>query len=178
MAKLSLITAFLCAVILGSANAFLNGSSPLRKSSSLHMTVLTAANGKKVDVKEGSSLKAACNKLGVKPKYSCQKWVGGTSVLYLVPWICEFVFVLFHSWSNQVFPLYLYIGATAGHAPFRSEARGSKLVSEKCLLCRNWKVFRRRDCLSNKQYCCNGDMTFFCLQRWILLVWNTIVWDG
>lgn len=73
MAKLPVITAFLCAIILGSANAFLNGSSPLRKSSSLHMTVLTAANGKKVDVKEGSSLKAACNKLGVKPKYSCQK---------------------------------------------------------------------------------------------------------
>eukprot|EP01082_Thalassiosira_pseudonana_P012963 g12690.t1 g12690 contig6:2431820-2432411(+) len=40
--------------------------------SSLHMTILTA-NGKKIDVKEGTPLKAACAKLGVKPKYSCQK---------------------------------------------------------------------------------------------------------
>ncbi|KAL7537713.1 hypothetical protein ACHAXR_010408 [Thalassiosira sp. AJA248-18] len=76
MMKLSLIAAFLCAIVLGSAQAFLasnNGSSSaLRKSSSLHMTVLTA-NGKKIDIKEGTPLKAACAKLGVKPKYSCKK---------------------------------------------------------------------------------------------------------
>lgn len=37
------------------------------------MTVLTAPNGKKVDIKEGTPLKAACAKLGVKPKYSCKR---------------------------------------------------------------------------------------------------------
>ena len=36
------------------------------------MTVLTA-NGKKVDIKEGTPMKAACAKLGVKPKYSCKR---------------------------------------------------------------------------------------------------------
>mmetsp|Transcript_6848 Transcript_6848/g.10296 ORF Transcript_6848/g.10296 Transcript_6848/m.10296 type:complete len:118 (-) Transcript_6848:409-762(-) len=78
MTRLSLFAALLCAVILGSAQAFIpsnNGSSPstLRKSSSLHMTVLTSTSGKKVDVKEGTPMKAACAKLGVKPKYSCKR---------------------------------------------------------------------------------------------------------
>ena len=42
------------------------------RSSALSMTVL-AYNGKKVDIKEGTPLKNACAKLGVKPKYSCKK---------------------------------------------------------------------------------------------------------
>jgi len=73
MSKLSLIAAILCAVILGSTHAFVSSGKNLGKSSSLHMTVLTSASGKKIDVKEGTPLKAACAKLGVKPKYSCQK---------------------------------------------------------------------------------------------------------
>mmetsp|Transcript_6365 Transcript_6365/g.15844 ORF Transcript_6365/g.15844 Transcript_6365/m.15844 type:complete len:117 (+) Transcript_6365:243-593(+) len=77
MSKFSLITGLLCAAIIASAQAFIcsnnaNVPSALLRSSSLHMTVLTA-NGKKVDVKEGTPMKAACAKLGVKPKYSCKK---------------------------------------------------------------------------------------------------------
>ena len=41
-------------------------------SSSLRMTVLTS-NGKKIDIPEGTPLKTACEKLGVKPKYSCKR---------------------------------------------------------------------------------------------------------
>eukprot|EP00584_Thalassiosira_punctigera_P007017 CAMPEP_0172531734 /NCGR_PEP_ID=MMETSP1067-20121228/5008_1 /TAXON_ID=265564 ORGANISM="Thalassiosira punctigera, Strain Tpunct2005C2" /NCGR_SAMPLE_ID=MMETSP1067 /ASSEMBLY_ACC=CAM_ASM_000444 /LENGTH=115 /DNA_ID=CAMNT_0013316137 /DNA_START=134 /DNA_END=481 /DNA_ORIENTATION=+ len=76
MTKLSLITALLCAVVLGATRAFVNnGASPstLRRSGSLRMTVLTSASGKKVDVKEGTPLKNAVAKLGVKPKYSCKR---------------------------------------------------------------------------------------------------------
>ena len=43
-----------------------------QSSSALSMTVLTY-KGKKVDVKEGTPLKNACSRLGVKPKYSCKK---------------------------------------------------------------------------------------------------------
>ena len=71
MMKLSLISIFLCAII-GSTNAFLASNNNPRVQSSLHMTVLTA-NGKKVDIKEGTPMKAACAKLGVKPKYSCKR---------------------------------------------------------------------------------------------------------
>ena len=69
---------FLAAIICGSinfTNAFFthNSSNVARKSSSqLQMTILSA-NGKKADFKEGSPLKNACAKLGVKPKYSCKK---------------------------------------------------------------------------------------------------------
>ena len=80
MLKISLITTLLCAIILvgSTTNAFLalsNKNNVVHKSSNscLHMTVLTSASGKKIDIKEGTPLKAACAKLGVKPKYSCQK---------------------------------------------------------------------------------------------------------
>ena len=72
MSKLSLIAVFVCAMIFGSANAFV-ASNNGRRSSSLHMTVLTSTAGKKIDVKEGTPLKAACAKLGVKPKFSCKR---------------------------------------------------------------------------------------------------------
>ena len=73
MMKISLISALLCAII-GYSHAFLASTSNnnARVQSSLHMTVLTA-NGKKIDIREGTPLKAACAKLGVKPKYSCKK---------------------------------------------------------------------------------------------------------
>mmetsp|Transcript_12407 Transcript_12407/g.26397 ORF Transcript_12407/g.26397 Transcript_12407/m.26397 type:complete len:112 (+) Transcript_12407:132-467(+) len=72
MTKLCVLIAVLCVVLLGSTQAFVPSNNVVRKSSSLHMTVLTA-NGKKIDAKEGSPLKAACAKLGVKPKYSCKR---------------------------------------------------------------------------------------------------------
>mmetsp|Transcript_19801 Transcript_19801/g.41247 ORF Transcript_19801/g.41247 Transcript_19801/m.41247 type:complete len:115 (+) Transcript_19801:176-520(+) len=75
MKRPSGFTALLCSVMfLSSTLAFVqtNNGAILPKSTPLHMTVLTA-NGKKIDFKEGSSLSAACAKLGVKPKYSCKK---------------------------------------------------------------------------------------------------------
>jgi len=77
MSNFCLRTALLCAIILIGANAFLtsqsqNNAAIHRSNSSLHMTVLTA-NGKKIDAKEGTPLKNAVAKLGVKPKYSCKK---------------------------------------------------------------------------------------------------------
>lgn len=43
-----------------------------RTDSSLQMTVLTSGS-KKIDIPEGTPLKDACAKLGVKPKYSCKR---------------------------------------------------------------------------------------------------------
>ena len=60
-------------------------------SSCLLMTILTH-NGKKMDFKEGSSLQAACAKLGVKPKYSCKKWERWRSCV--VNWIMEQICIL------------------------------------------------------------------------------------
>jgi hypothetical protein len=67
------LAAIICGVI-SSVNAFFTSFNHVtaRKSSQLQMTLLTA-NGKKAEFKEGSSLQAACAKLGVKPKYSCKK---------------------------------------------------------------------------------------------------------
>jgi hypothetical protein len=81
MSKFSLISALLLLTALfGSTHAFLNDAQ--RRSSSrsssrsslspLRMTVLTS-NGKKIDIPEGTPLKTACEKLGVKPKYSCKR---------------------------------------------------------------------------------------------------------
>lgn len=55
--------------------AFTSVSKPVFSTSAtqLQMTVLSNAAGKKVDVKEGTPLKNAVSKLGVKPKYSCKK---------------------------------------------------------------------------------------------------------
>ncbi|KAL3817364.1 hypothetical protein ACHAXA_004490 [Cyclostephanos tholiformis] len=47
-------------------------SSSCSRTTHLRMTVLTS-NGKKIDVPEGTPLKTACEKLGVKPKYSCKR---------------------------------------------------------------------------------------------------------
>ncbi|KAL3795532.1 hypothetical protein HJC23_009245 [Cyclotella cryptica] len=68
------VVALLCGLMFTSTMAFVvsNNSGKSSTSSSLHMTLLTAG-GKKIDVPAGSSLKAACAKLGVKPRYSCQK---------------------------------------------------------------------------------------------------------
>jgi hypothetical protein len=41
-------------------------------STTLQMTVLTSGS-KKIDIPEGTPLKDACAKLGVKPKYSCKR---------------------------------------------------------------------------------------------------------
>ena len=43
-----------------------------RSMNTLSMTLLNY-NGKKVEVKEGSPLSAACRKAGMKVKYSCKK---------------------------------------------------------------------------------------------------------
>ena len=73
MTKLCLLAAAILFALGLTTDAFIVSSNAgSRRSSSLTMTALTA-NGKKIDFKEGSSLKAACAKLGVKPKYSCQK---------------------------------------------------------------------------------------------------------
>ena len=86
MSRISLISTALllltAALLLGStARAFsivvrtsTSGGRGGRSSSScpLRMTVLTS-NGKKVDIPEGTPLKTACEKLGVKPKYSCKR---------------------------------------------------------------------------------------------------------
>ena len=45
-----------------------------KSSSALEMTVLTYGSKKK-DFKPGSKLSAACASLGVKPRYSCKKYV-------------------------------------------------------------------------------------------------------
>lgn len=44
----------------------------IRRTDSLQMTVLTSGS-KKIDIPEGTPLKDACAKLGVKPKYSCKR---------------------------------------------------------------------------------------------------------
>ena len=65
------LTALLC--VFTTTMAFMPSNAAAgRTSSSLHMTVLSSG-GKKIDVPAGSPLKAACAKLGVKPKYSCKK---------------------------------------------------------------------------------------------------------
>ena len=77
MSKYSLISALLLTGLLGSAHAFLllhpsNDARRSSRSSPLRMTVLVS-NGKKIDIPEGTPLKTACEKLGVKPKYSCKR---------------------------------------------------------------------------------------------------------
>ena len=68
--QLFVLAAIIC---FSSVSAFVsNNFGVAPKSSQLQMTILTA-NGKKVDLKEGTPLKNACAKLGVKPKYSCKK---------------------------------------------------------------------------------------------------------
>mmetsp|Transcript_29894 Transcript_29894/g.38546 ORF Transcript_29894/g.38546 Transcript_29894/m.38546 type:complete len:114 (-) Transcript_29894:1406-1747(-) len=70
VSHLFLLAAIIC---FSSVNAFVsNNNGVARKSSQLQMTILSAG-GKKADFKEGSPLKNACAKLGVKPKYSCKK---------------------------------------------------------------------------------------------------------
>ena len=82
MSKFSFIISalLLLTALFGSTHAFLNDaqrrsssrSSSMSSLSPLRMTVLTS-NGKKIDIPEGTPLKTACEKLGVKPKYSCKR---------------------------------------------------------------------------------------------------------
>jgi len=67
--------AFLVLFLASASNAFM-ASQPTftRYPSDLKMTVLNY-NGKKKNFKPGSPLKNACANLGVKPRYSCKKWV-------------------------------------------------------------------------------------------------------
>jgi len=96
------LTALICGLMLKSAVAFVlsRNSGKMLTSSSLHMTLLTAG-GKKVEVPAGSSLKAACAKLGVKPKYSCQKWV-----------------------TSSLFPYYSFVAMIADFSLFLHFCRG------------------------------------------------------
>uniref|UniRef100_A0A7S2HVR3 2Fe-2S ferredoxin-type domain-containing protein n=1 Tax=Helicotheca tamesis TaxID=374047 RepID=A0A7S2HVR3_9STRA len=88
--KATFAFALIAIAFLSSTNAFVSSQNKLPKfggSTSLKMTLLSA-NGKKIEFKEGSPLKNAAAKLGVKPKYSCRKGdcgsctlsVGGTRV--------------------------------------------------------------------------------------------------
>ena len=66
-----LVVAALASTVHGFSN--MNGhGSVIRKSSSLHMTVLSY-NGKKKNFKAGSPLSKALPALGIKPRYSCKK---------------------------------------------------------------------------------------------------------
>ena len=61
----------LIVAVWNNAHAFLSPS--IRKTDpTLKMTILTYGN-KKMDFKPGTPLKAAVAKLGIKPKYSCNK---------------------------------------------------------------------------------------------------------
>jgi hypothetical protein len=66
------LTALLCGLFTSAVAFVPSNNAAVRTTSSLQMTLLTAG-GKKVEVPAGSPLKAACAKLGVKPKYSCNK---------------------------------------------------------------------------------------------------------
>mmetsp|Transcript_1102 Transcript_1102/g.1648 ORF Transcript_1102/g.1648 Transcript_1102/m.1648 type:complete len:113 (+) Transcript_1102:395-733(+) len=81
MFKISIISSLLLLVVITTTDAF-TVSTPfaVRSSSELQMTVLTY-NGKKQNFKPGTPLKAACAKLGVKPKYSCKKGDCGSCTL-------------------------------------------------------------------------------------------------
>ena len=69
---------FLLAIVVGIMVATVSGFTGTprqtfrRASTELGMTKLNY-NGKIVEFKEGSPLKGACAKLGIKPKYSCKK---------------------------------------------------------------------------------------------------------
>lgn len=51
-----------------------SGLPAVKPASSLQMTILTYGN-KKMNFKPGTPMKAAVAKLGIKPKYSCNKYV-------------------------------------------------------------------------------------------------------
>ena len=64
-------------VLIASIACYVNAFSGMqtafsRSSTELQMTKLTY-NGKAIEFKEGSPLKNACARLGMKPRYSCKK---------------------------------------------------------------------------------------------------------
>uniref|UniRef100_A0A7S2SLY0 2Fe-2S ferredoxin-type domain-containing protein n=1 Tax=Eucampia antarctica TaxID=49252 RepID=A0A7S2SLY0_9STRA len=81
-----LLLAFACVLSVGTA-FFVNDPTFARSATQLQMTKLTY-NGKAIEFKEGSPMKSACAKLGMKPRYSCKKGdcasctisVGGTRI--------------------------------------------------------------------------------------------------
>lgn len=74
ISRLSIYAALLFGLFTSSVAFVPSNNAVAHRTSSLHMTLLTAG-GKKVDVPAGSPLKNACAKLGVKPKYSCKRWI-------------------------------------------------------------------------------------------------------
>ena len=72
MTKLGAIASLFLIIAVAASSAFTVSAPSVRSSTELKMTILTYG-GKKMDFKAGSPLKAACAKLGVKPKYSCAK---------------------------------------------------------------------------------------------------------
>lgn len=62
------------------SDAFLSSPTFSRSSTELGMTKLSH-NGKAFEFREGSPLKSACAKLGVKPRYSCKKGDCGSCTL-------------------------------------------------------------------------------------------------
>uniref|UniRef100_A0A6U3RSL1 2Fe-2S ferredoxin-type domain-containing protein n=1 Tax=Ditylum brightwellii TaxID=49249 RepID=A0A6U3RSL1_9STRA len=78
------VAAFIAITFVSSADAFVTSKNTLptfaSSDSTLKMTILNY-NGKKVDFKEGSPLKNAAAKLGVKPKYSCKRGDCGSCTL-------------------------------------------------------------------------------------------------
>jgi len=64
------------AAVLAVSNAFVaSPTNPTFTSKSALQMTLLSYGGKKKDFKAGSPLKNACASMGVKPKYSCKKYV-------------------------------------------------------------------------------------------------------
>mmetsp|Transcript_62928 Transcript_62928/g.185860 ORF Transcript_62928/g.185860 Transcript_62928/m.185860 type:complete len:116 (-) Transcript_62928:296-643(-) len=80
--RLTLVLAAAAVLLLASFSNAFTPSSPAfsRSSTELGMTKLSY-NGKAFDFREGSPLKSACAKLGVKPRYSCKKGDCGSCTL-------------------------------------------------------------------------------------------------
>lgn len=81
-----------------SAEAFTTSTNSLpavSSSSSLQMTVLTY-NGKKKNFKAGSPLKNAVSQLGLRPRYSCKKYVANYLSILLCDTRMQFFFHAHH----------------------------------------------------------------------------------
>ncbi len=73
--QLGFALALVVASLVPSVSGFQNLNGPaIQKSSSLHMTVLSY-NGKKKNFKPGSPLSKALPAIGIRPRYSCKKYV-------------------------------------------------------------------------------------------------------
>ena len=72
--KSNLASIFLVVIFLNAVQAFTTLSYVYKSSSSrLYNKTPLVANGKRIEVAEGSSLSAACSKLGLKVPYKCKK---------------------------------------------------------------------------------------------------------